>query len=214
LVGLDAAGTADAWAAAGFAVVDGTVTIGAVRIAIGVGHRGVAAWTLAGIPDTDEVDGLPTRVVSDGAVSERAGTGVLPVHPNGATLIDHLVIFSPDDERTIGALVGLGFDVRRVRDDARPGLRQTFLRAGEVILELVTRADTAPPAEPQPAQFFGIACTVSDIDACASSLGDALGDIKDAVQPGRRIATLHGRAIGLDVPIAFMSAEPRQAARA
>jgi hypothetical protein len=214
LVGLDAAGTADAWAAAGFAVVDGTVAIGAVRIAIGVGHRGVAAWTLAGIPDTDEVDGLPTRVVSDGAVSERAGTGVLPVHPNGATLIDHLVIFSPDDERTIGALVALGFDVRRVRDDARPGLRQTFLRAGEVILELVARADAAPPAEPQPAQFFGIACTVSDIDACASLLGDALGGIKDAVQAGRRIATLHGRAIGLDVPIAFMSAEPRQAARA
>jgi hypothetical protein len=79
---------------------------------------------------------------------------------------------------------------------------------------LVARADAAPPDEPQPAQFFGIACTVSDLDACASLLGDALGDIKDAVQPGRRIATLHGRAIGLNVPIAFMSAEPRSVERA
>jgi hypothetical protein len=208
LVGLDATGSDEAWAAAGFAVVDGTVTVGAVRIAIGARGRGIAGWTLAGIPDTDEVDGLPTRVLS-------AFDAAVPVtHPNGATLIDHLVIFSPDDERTICALVALGFEVRRVRDDARPGLRQTFLRAGEVILELVTRADAAPPAERQPAQFFGIACTVSDIDACATLLGDTLGEIKDAVQPGRRIATLHGRAIGLDVPIAFMSAEPRQAAGA
>ncbi len=119
------------------------------------------------------------------------------------------MIFSADDARTIDAFVALGFDVRRVRDDARPGLRQTFLRAGEVILELVARADREPPAAPEPARFFGIACTVADLDACAILLGDALGSVKDAVQPGRRIATLRGRAVGLDVPIAFMSEATR-----
>jgi hypothetical protein len=47
--------------------------------------------------------------------------------------------------------------------------------------------------------------TVSDIDACAALLGDHLGPVKDAVQPGRRIATLRHEACGLTVPIAFMS---------
>ena len=83
------------------------------------------------------------------------------------------------------------------------------MRAGEVIIELVARADREPPADPQPARFFGIACTVADLDACASLLGETLGPITDAVQPGRRIATLRGKAIGLDVPIAFMSTDER-----
>ena len=33
---------------------------------------------------------------------------------------------------------------------------------------------------------------MNDLDACARLLGDALGAVKDAVQPGRRIATLPG----------------------
>ena len=90
-----------------------------------------------------------------------------------------------------------------MREDARPGFRQTFLRAGEVIVELVA-ADRPPAAGP--ARFYGIACTVSDLDACAALLGDRLGEVKPAVQSGRRIATLRGRDIGLDVAIAFMSA--------
>src|SRR4029078_3195481 len=62
VVGLDAAGTPEAWAAAGFAVVDGVVTIGHVAVRIGVGEKGIAAWTLAGVPEVADVDGLPTRV--------------------------------------------------------------------------------------------------------------------------------------------------------
>ena len=42
----------------------------------------------------------------------------------------------------------------------------------------------------------------------AGSLGDRLGRIKDATQPGRRIATLRHDACGLTVPIAFMSPDP------
>jgi serine/threonine protein kinase len=56
-----------------------------------------------------------------------------------------------------------------------------------------------------PARFFGIACTVSDLAACADLLGDRLGEVKPAVQLGRSIATLRGRDIGLEVAIAFMS---------
>jgi hypothetical protein len=195
LVGLDASGTPEAWRAAGFDVRDDTVTIGHVAIRIGHDHGGIGAWTLTGIAPTVAVDGLPTTVASE-PPPEPA------VHPNGATLIDHLVVWTPDDHRTVEALTTIGLEVKRVREDARPGFRQTFLRAGEVIIELVA-ADRAPAGGP--ARFFGIACTVAHLDACAALLGDALGAIKPAVQPGRRIATLRGRAIGLDVAIAFMS---------
>jgi hypothetical protein len=123
-------------------------------------------------------------------------------HANGATLIDHVVVWSPDGERTTRALEAAGIAARRVREDARPGVRQTFFRAGEVIIELV-----APPEPAEgPAQFFGLAITVADLDACAALLGDAVGPVKDAVQPGRRIATLRHKAIGLPVAIAYMSA--------
>jgi hypothetical protein len=198
LVGLDAAGTPAAWRAAGFAVDDaGTVPIGDVRVAVGVGGRGISAWTLSGVPPTDSIDGLPTRV----AGREPAAAGA---HPNGASIIDHLVVWSDDDTRTIEAFETAGFTVRRVREDARPGYRQTFLRAGEVIVELVAPAG-ASDGDGR-ARFFGIAVTVTDLDGCATLLGDALGPIRDAVQPGRRIATLRGDRIGLPVPVAFMSA--------
>ena len=62
LIGLDASGSDDAWRAAGFAVVDGGVDIGAVRFRIGCAGRGITAWSLAGVRDTASVDGLVTRV--------------------------------------------------------------------------------------------------------------------------------------------------------
>jgi hypothetical protein len=47
---------------------------------------------------------------------------------------------------------------------------------------------------------------VPDLDATAAALGERLGAVKDAVQPGRRIATLRRQA-GAGVPLAFMSPE-------
>jgi hypothetical protein len=197
LVGLDAAGTPAAWRAAGFAVDDaGTVAIGHVRVIVGVGRRGISAWTLTGVPPATSIDGLRTRMASD-------EPSAVSAHPNGALLVDHLVVWSADDARTVRALEAHGFAVRRVRDDVRPGRRQTFLRAGEVIVELVASTDT--PDADERARFYGIAVTVTDLDACATLLGDTLGPIGAAVQPGRRIATLRGDRIGLPVPIAFMS---------
>ena len=38
------------------------------------------------------------------------------VHANGARLIDHLVVATPDMARTVKALEATGLDVRRVRD--------------------------------------------------------------------------------------------------
>ncbi len=84
-------------------------------------------------------------------------------------------------------------------------MRQVFFRLGEVILEVIGAPDKSGEGD---AGFFGLAHTVADLDAVAKLLGPALGNVKDAVQPGRRIATLRHRDVGMSVATAFMSPEP------
>ncbi len=84
-------------------------------------------------------------------------------------------------------------------------MRQVFFRLGEVILEVIGAPDTHGEGD---AGFFGLAHTVADLDAVAKLLGPAPGNVKDAVQPGRRIATLRHRDVGMSVATAFMSPEP------
>lgn len=180
LVGLDVAGDGDAWRAAGFTVdADGGCRLGHVRMQTGVGQEGISAWELG----------------DPGAVEPAE-------HPNGAYVLDHLVVFTDDPARTTMAYADLGLEVRRVREIGN-GRTQTFFRAGEVIVELVGPVDE--PGE----RFFGLSPAVTDLDACAELLGDRLGAAKDATQPGRRIATLRHEACRLSIPIAFMSAETR-----
>ena len=200
LVELTVADEPDTWREAGFAVDDeGQCVIGHVRLWLrpSDGAKGVVGWALDGVPEVDTIDGLPTTVPSQDPPDAWD-------HPNGSTLIDHVVLASPDLPRTRDALEAAGFDVRRVRDTESYGsaMQQVFFRAGEVILELVG------PPEPngdRPAGFFGLAVNVRDIDETKSLLGDRLGEPKDAVQPGRRIATLRGRDLGITTAIAFMS---------
>ena len=55
-----------------------------------------------------------------------------------------------------------------------------------------------------PARFWGITVAVADIDAAAGTLGERLGAVKDAVQPGRRIATVRPEASG-GLPLALIT---------
>jgi hypothetical protein len=50
------------------------------------------------------------------------------------------------------------------------------------------------------------------MNATAAALGESLGEPRDAVQPGRTIATLR-RGAGSSVPLAFMTPPPAAAAR-
>jgi len=50
-----------------------------------------------------------------------------------------------------------------------------------------------------------LALECDDLDLAAHRLGEALGTVKDAVQPGRRIATVRTKELGISVPIALMS---------
>ncbi len=94
-------------------------------------------------------------------------------------------------------------------------MRQAFFRLGEVILEVVENPPGTPGAEDRAreARFYGIAFVVADIDALAEELGElpvpggVLGSVRDAVQPGRRIATMR-REANLGLPVAFMTAPP------
>jgi hypothetical protein len=192
----------DSWRRAGFAVdADGVSRIGRVRIRLvgrDVGKR-IVGWSLSGLDlrGARDLDGLPTAEAGHDAAEPGN-------HPNGALLIDHVVVATPDIERTTAALEALGVRARRTRDSDTYGapMRQRFFRLGEVILEVIGAADSRGDG---PAVFYGLAHTVADLDATKALLGDWLGTPKDAVQPGRQIATLRHKQVGMSVATAFMS---------
>jgi hypothetical protein len=197
-----------AWSAAGFAVDhDGTCRVGTVRVRL-VGRAGgkrILGWSLRGAPEArladGSLDGLPTT-------ASAAAPAVPAAHANGALHIDHVVLLSPDLDRTTTALEAIGVAPRGERQTESYGapMRQVFFRLGEVILELVGQPGAAGEGDPG---FFGLAITVADLSASAELLGDHLGAVKDAVQEGRQIATLRHRDLGMSVATALMSPEPR-----
>jgi hypothetical protein len=82
-------------------------------------------------------------------------------------------------------------------------LRQGFRRLGPAILEVVeVRRLLAGPA-----RFWGLVVIVGDLHALHADLSPLLSDIREAVQPGRHIASLH-EAVGLGPRLAFMDPEP------
>jgi catechol 2,3-dioxygenase-like lactoylglutathione lyase family enzyme len=157
-----------------------------------------------------ELDGLPTTH-SDSSLRPPAAA-----HPNGAISIDHVVAFTPDLERTLDALREAGLDLRRLREGPTPGgsERQAFFRVGEAVLEVIEAPEGSRiRANPQgPARLWGLAFLVESLDVPAQVLGGRLGEPRDAVQPGRRIATVRGGA-GLGAAVAFMTSGAGAAAR-
>lgn len=186
-----------AWAAAGFSVAAETALVGGVAIEFVQGKSGIVDWALTEVKAAG-MDGLPTRMAP-----ARAEEG--PLHANGVTEIDHVVAATPSLERTIAALEDAGIELRRIRE-GETGMgthRQAFFRVGRPILEVVESNDLDITA---PARFWGITFATDDIDAAAELLGDKLGRVKDAVQPGRRIATVR-RDAGLGLPVALITAK-------
>jgi catechol 2,3-dioxygenase-like lactoylglutathione lyase family enzyme len=197
----------DAWRAAGFRVEGDLCVVGAVRVRlVGPGPaRGIVGWSVRGLATLD-LDGLPTTV-SEVAPPHPPGQP----HPGGVTSIDHVVVLTPDIDRTTATLRDAGFDLRREREGATPGgsTRQSFFRMGEVILEVVQAPAGTRVAEDRDgrARLWGISFLVADLERAAVALGGLLSEPRPAVQPGRRIATLRKEA-GLGPAIAFMSPGP------
>ncbi len=206
---LTVADTPEAWRALGFGVDGDVCVVGdtRIRLAAGDGGQGIVGWSLRDI-ESAELDGLrATR-------SDRPPPSERPAHPNGVTALDHVVAITPALERTVAALEGAGLDLRRIREEPTPAgaPRQAFFRLGAVILEVVQEPQEAieRAGGDHPAFFWGLAFVAPDLDATVAELGDRVSEIRAAVQPGRRIATL-SRSAGLAVPIALMTpplAEP------
>ena len=176
-----------AWIRLGFAVQEnGSACIGGLRLATGGDELRVEASGLA----VERPDGL--------AIAATAAPECEPAeHPNGALAIDHVVAFTDDLQRTVAALERAGAPLRR---RAEP---MAFHRLGPLVLEVVGGQDRP--------SLWGFVVVVADLDACARSLGPLLGEVRDAVQPGRRIATVRPEA-GVPVALALMTPQPRPAA--
>jgi hypothetical protein len=200
-----------AWAQLGFAVSEDGCRLGTVRVRLAgpsakTQGSGIVGWSLRDLAGT-ELDGLPTTR------SERPLPPAAPTHPNGVVAIDHVVAFSPDLDRSVAAMQAAGLDLRRIREQPTPAgaPRQAFFRLGREILELVQapREIVARDGGPdRPARFWGLAVLVEDFDRAAETFAAHLGEVRPAVQPGRRIATVR-RSAGLAVPVALMSRDER-----
>lgn len=204
---LDELTVADApasWRACGFEVEGDFCIVGETRIRLAPdegGGKGLTGWSLRDLENT-ELDGLAT------SRSERPPPEKRSAHPNGVSALDHVVAISSDLDRTIAALQRAGLDLRRIREEPTPAgaPRQAFFRLGEPILEVVQT-----PAEAiertggdRPAFFWGLAFVAPEMDATVASLGDRVSEVRDAVQPGRRIVTLR-RSAGLSLPVALIT---------
>jgi hypothetical protein len=190
-------GAPEAWVRLGLTLVDGAVPL------FGTGLRfdpdaapGIVGWALSGLTDgVADIDGLATAAVAP-------ATPVLVDHPSGAIGLDHVVVATDALDRTCAAIeAATGAPLRRVREAGQ--IRQGFHRlgGGGLIVEVVERTGLAAG----PASFWGLVINVEDLDAAAARIGpDGIGDVIDAVQPGRRIATVR-QELGLGVPVALMT---------
>lgn len=207
---LTVADAPDAWAALGFAVEGDTCVLGEVRIRLAGADagRGLAGWSVRGLGAT-ALDGLPTTR------SEREPPAAPAPHPNGVGGLDHVVAITPQLERTVDALQAAGLDLRRIREESTPAgaPRQAFFRLGPTILEVVQEPPEAIErggGAERPAFFWGLALLAPDLEETVAFLGEErVSEVRDAVQPGRRIATLR-RAAGLSVPVALITPRPGQ----
>jgi catechol 2,3-dioxygenase-like lactoylglutathione lyase family enzyme len=111
--------------------------------------------------------------------------------------IDHVVLLVPDIDRAISRFDGVGLEPRlKMRVQGRPA---AFFRGGPVI-EVIE----SPVRQ---ASIYGIAVgaeeSLESLALAWKAKGLSVGDVKGAIQPGRRIMTVHD----LDAGFAVMSPE-------
>ncbi len=107
-----------------------------------------------------------------------------------------MVVLTGALDRTVTALVAVGGDERRRLDVGRG--RMAFVRMGRVIVEVVER-------EGVETRIWGLVAVRQDLSALPA---DLVGEISDAVQPGRQIVTARPQP-GLQTAVAFMTPRVR-----
>jgi hypothetical protein len=197
---LTVAGDVETWRSLGLTVTsEGLVPLvgASIRIVAASADQeaGITGWALSGVEVVTEIDGLVTEVVAP-------MPPIYAQHALRASGLDHVVVSTADLERTSEAIaLATNCELKRIREVGT--MRQGFHRIGRggLIVELVERPDL--PAGP--ASFWGLVLIVDDIDAACALIGsDRISPPKDAVQRGRRIATIRAD-VGLGLPVALMT---------
>ncbi|NHZ71083.1 MAG: hypothetical protein GWP18_05525 [Proteobacteria bacterium] len=159
-------------------------------------------WTIFGWPDVPRLGGV-TCTTGDPMWAWEQGAPAFGINvfdpPPGIDVdsfrIDHVVLLVPELPEAIATLGRAGADVRLAMEvNGRPA---AFFRVGPV-LEVIE----SPVRE---AAIYGVALTTHlSLETLAlewRGRGLSVGDPKDAIQPGRRIMTIHD----LDAGCAVMS---------
>lgn len=157
-------------------------------------------WTTFAWPDTPKLGNI-VLVKGDPKWAWQPAAPAFEVHamdvPAATTVdtfvVDHVVLLVPDLATAVQRFDTIGLQPRlRMDVGGRPA---AFFRAGTVI-EVIE----SPVRQ---ASVYGIVVTaVESLETVALSwraLGLSVGDIKDAIQPGRRIMTIHDLDIGFAV---------------
>ena len=170
-----------AWERLGFAPdAAGDVVLGEARVRLTGRGGGILSVAAEGVA-SERPDGLAL------VRGEAAPAGAPAPHPNGATVVDHVVALTGSLARTVAALEAAALDLRRSTET------MAFFRLGPTILEVVERGGDPP-------RLWGLVVVVPELEG----LGPLVGAPKDAVQPGRRIATV-SRDAGLGVALALLT---------
>ena len=183
-----------AWSSLGFTFDDSRCTFGDVAVRIDSDFEpGFVSWTLGRAAVSESPDGLVTTF-DDRVVASASTSSIIDVRG-----IDHVVVMTNDLQRTSSAISRVtGDPLKRVRE-AGNGIRQGFHRLGSVVVEVVESERIAQT------HLCGFALTVGNlVDVVAHMAPDVIGSPRDAVQPGRRIATIRS-GVGLGVPVALIT---------
>ncbi len=192
------------WKAAGFTVEGNTVALGrlTVELAGSDGERGLLSWKLNDIEV--DIDGLATTPDTEWSAVEVVRANGVRNHINAVFGIDHVVIETGNIARTVAAFEHVGIVERRssVLETPRGPRKQSFLWAGRVILEVVGPPE---PDEQVATKVWGLALVTSNLQTTGHVLDQNLSEPRDAVQPGRKIATVRTADLDISVPLVVLS---------
>lgn len=198
-------GSPTTWSELGFAVTDGVVSLARCSVRPGMPRLalGVAAGGGLGNGNLLAADWLGIPLVAVDRAELPATTP--PRHPNGVLGTDHIVVMSPDLDSTAAAIRSMGWEIRRQRLTTLMGVDvvQLFVWAGAALLEVVCAVE--PTEFIREPSLWGVALAAEDLDATVERLGERIGTPRDAVQQGRRIATIRRRGTDLGLEVAIMS---------
>lgn len=114
-------------------------------------------------------------------------------------LLDHLVIATPDPERT-AALYGarLGLDMKLDRTVAALGTRFLFFRTGALVFEVIHRFKDGRGDGPD--KIFGVSWRVASVEATRTRLQQAgleVSELREGRKPGTRVFTVRTGTFGV-----------------